>query len=72
MDLLNYKETLEMLRQSGLIGREIRRLQKFYRRYAANEMDQPCLDQRRLEFARWLVTTHRLTDQINPNRDVCE
>jgi hypothetical protein len=63
MNSPNYKETLEMLRQSGLTRREIRRLQNFYRRYAVNEMDQSSLDQRRLEFARWLVTTHRLTDQ---------
>jgi hypothetical protein len=64
MDSPNYKETFEMLRQSGLTGREIRRLQKFHRRYAVNEMDQSSLDPRRLEFARWLVTTHRLTEQI--------
>jgi hypothetical protein len=72
MSFLNYKETLERLRQSGLTGREIRRLQKFYRRYALNEMDLSSLDRRRLEFARWLVTTHRLSDQINPNSDANE
>jgi hypothetical protein len=64
MDPPNYKEMLEILRQSGFTRREIRRLQKFHRRYAANEMDQTTLDPRRLEFARWLVTTHRLTEQI--------
>ena len=69
MNFLNYKETLEKLRQSGLTGREIRRLQKFYRRYSINEMDLSSEDLRRLEFVRWLVTTHRLSEQINPNSD---
>lgn len=72
MDFLNYKVTLERLRQSGLTGREIRRLQKFYRQYSVNEMDLSSEDIRRLEFTRWLVATHRLSDQIYPGSNACE
>jgi hypothetical protein len=72
MSRLNYKEMLEMLRRSGFTTSEIQRLQKFYRGYAANALDDAALDLHRLEFVRWLVTTHRLTDQMELKSDVCE
>lgn len=64
MNHLNYKEAFVMLREAGLSRKEIRRLQRVCRRYTANEMDQatPCLHH--LEFIRWLVATHRLTEQL--------
>jgi hypothetical protein len=72
MNRLDSKEMLEMLRRSGFTPSEIRRLQKFYRGYAVNAMDEVALDLYRLEFVRWLVTTHRLTDQIELKSNVCE
>jgi hypothetical protein len=71
MSRLDYKEMLEMLGRSGFTSSEIRRLQKFYRGYAANAMDEAAPDLHRLEFVRWLVTTHRLTDQIELKSNVC-
>ena len=72
MNHLNYKEKLEMLRGSGLTVLQIRRLERFYREYAANEVDQASPNLHHLEFVRWLVTTHRLTEQIDLNGNVCE
>ncbi len=63
MDKLDYKEALEMLRKAGLTASEISRLERFRRKYAASEIDQAPIDQHRLEFVRWLVATHRLTEQ---------
>ena len=70
MNHLNYKETFIMLHEAGLSRAEIRRLQRFYRRYAVNEMDQVPPDLHHLEFVRWLVATHRLTDQIGQDGNV--
>ncbi len=67
MDRLNYKEKLAMLRDAGLNAREIHRLQRLYRRYKVNAMDQATPDLQHLKFVRWLVATHRLTDQIDQN-----
>jgi hypothetical protein len=72
MNSLSYKGTLERLCRSGLTGRAIRWLQQFDRLYTAGVVEQSPLDQRRLEFARWLVATHRLTDQITLNNDIRE
>ncbi|MFL5663310.1 MAG: hypothetical protein ACJ8BW_18500 [Ktedonobacteraceae bacterium] len=65
MNHINYKEALVMLHEAGLSRAEIRRLQRFYRHYVANAMDQVPPDLHHLEFVRWLVATHRLTDQID-------
>ena len=58
------KEDLEMLRKEGFTELAIARLFQMRCRYGQDEMDQAPLDKRRLEFARWLVATGRLTDQI--------
>jgi hypothetical protein len=72
MNHLNYKEKLKMLHGSGLTVLQIRRLERFYREYAANEVDQASPNLHRLEFARWLVTNHRLTEQVDLNGNVSE
>lgn len=59
---LNYKETYLMLREAGLSKAEIRCLQRMYRRYTVNALDQALPDLHHLEFMRWLVATGRLTD----------
>lgn len=58
------KEDLERLRNEGFTELTIARLCQLRAKYGHDEMDQPPLDKRRLEFARWLVATGRLTDQI--------
>jgi hypothetical protein len=58
------KEELKWLRKEGFSEQTIARLYQLRKRYAQDEMDQACLDRRHLEFARWLVATGRLTDQI--------
>jgi hypothetical protein len=58
------KEDLAKLRREGFTERSIARLCRLRIRYSQNEMDQVPLDRRRLEFARWLVATGRLTDRM--------
>lgn len=66
MNWIQYDETeLARLRREGFTERQITRLYQLRRQYGRNEMDRPALDRLRLEFARWLVATGRLTDQID-------
>jgi hypothetical protein len=58
------KEDLERLRKEGFTEQSIARLYELRITYGRDEMDQAPLDKRRLEFARWLVATGRLTDQV--------
>jgi hypothetical protein len=71
MNFINYKDALQVLRRAGLTTSQIDRLCGFCRKYTASEMDQAAIDQRRLEFARWLVTTHRLSDQMDADSHAC-
>ena len=71
MNHINYKEALQVLRRAGLTTPEIDRLYGFCRKYIASEMDRASLDQRRLEFVRWLVTTHRLSDHMDADSHAC-
>jgi hypothetical protein len=64
MDLMTYQEALQVLRRAGFRRKEIDQLYRLRQHYAANEQDQLPLDPRRLQFARWLITTGRLTDQL--------
>ena len=50
----------ETLFQAGFIPEEVRRLEKL--RFAYDEKEREEL--RRLEFARWLVSTGRLTENV--------
>lgn len=56
---------VEKLRDMGFSPTTIRRLCILRKRYAKSEMDQPALDKHHLEFARWLVLHHKLTEEIN-------
>lgn len=71
MNHINYNEAVQVLRRAGLTTPQIDRLCGFYRKYTASEMDQAAIDQRHLEFARWLVTTHRLSDQTDTDSYAC-
>ena len=61
--LSDEKEALERLRNVGFTGQDISRFWRMHKTYGQDEMDQTALDERRLEFARWLVATGRLTEQ---------
>lgn len=62
--LSDEKEALEQLRQAGFTGQDIARFWCIHKTYGQDEMDQAALDKRRLEFARFLVATGRLTEQM--------
>ncbi len=57
------KEDLEALHRWGFTVRQICILYSLRETYGQDRMDQPDLDIRRLEFARYLVETGRLTDE---------
>ncbi len=62
---MNHEEAVVMLHRSGFSAQEIDRLCRLRRACAdKGEMDQVALDLRRLQFARWLVKTGKLTDQL--------
>jgi hypothetical protein len=64
MNQKNDEEALAMLREARCTVLEIERLTQLRRNYRIGELDQAHPNQARLEFARWLVQTGRLTDQI--------
>ncbi len=57
-------EKLEMLRlrNNGLAEEEISRLRKLRNDYKIRTRERTITELRRLEFARWLVTSGRLTE----------
>ena len=59
------QEGLDLLRKVGFNGRTIARLYQLHKTYAQNALDQPSLDLRCLEFARWLVTTGGVSEQLS-------
>jgi hypothetical protein len=66
MDQRNYQEALELLCQNGFTAAEIERLCQLRRDYSEQEQNRVVsADLRRLAFVRWLVTTGRLTDQLD-------
>lgn len=64
MNQLDDKQACDRLLQAGFTASEIDRLRRPRQDYAEKEMRQTLADCRRLKFARWLVTTGKLTDLI--------
>jgi hypothetical protein len=61
----DYKEAQEMLRRAGFNHAQIDRLISFRKQFIVGEVDRtPPTEHRRLEFARWLFLTGKLTDQV--------
>jgi hypothetical protein len=58
------RKAMEKLRIIGFTERTIARLNSMRQTYGQDKMDQIALDQHHLEFARWLIQTGRLSDQI--------
>jgi hypothetical protein len=62
---IEHRDACDQLRRTGFTEREISQLERFRRRSAAEQDELNRLAAaRRLQFARWLVTTGRLTEQI--------
>jgi hypothetical protein len=61
---MDRKDDREILRKGGFADGEIQRLSKLRQDHAERARLQERVDQRRLEFVRWLVTNGRLSDQI--------
>lgn len=61
---MDRKEDRDMLRRVGFAEAEVMRLSKLRREYTEKEKVQAIAQRRRLEFARWLVTTGKITDQL--------
>ena len=64
MQQMNYRQAFETLSRAGFVGPEIDRLWRLRRDYVETEMDQAPIDLHHLEFARWLVMTGRLTEDL--------
>jgi len=64
MNSQSYQEALQMLRRAGFGEAEVAHLYQLRQTYLTSELDQPPLDLNRLQFARWLVTTRRLTEEL--------
>ncbi len=64
MQTMDPKQAFSLLRRAGWQEIAIKRLARFRRTYKLTALDQAPLDPERLAFARWLVTTGRLTEQL--------
>lgn len=61
---MDRKEDRDMLRRVGFAEAEVMRLSKLRREYTEKEKVQAIAQRRRLEFARWLVASGKITDQL--------
>lgn len=64
MELMDFKEKLEILRRAGFTMLEIQRLYHFRRAYVVDEQDRSPVDLAHLRFIRWLVLNGRLTEEL--------
>ncbi|HZR44689.1 MAG TPA: hypothetical protein VFB12_31550 [Ktedonobacteraceae bacterium] len=61
---MTYQQAAAVLYRVGFVKSEIDRLYYLRQTYQPSELDQPPLDSNHLQFARWLVMTGRLTEQL--------
>jgi hypothetical protein len=61
---MGHKEDHEILRKAGFTETQMNFLSKLRRNLAEERKYQELIDYRRLQFARWLVTTGKLTEQV--------
>lgn len=61
---MDRKDDREILRKGGFADGEIQRLSQLRQDRAERAKLQERVDQRRLEFIRWLVTNGKLSEQI--------
>jgi hypothetical protein len=63
-DDIGNKEDIQILREAGFSGAEIRHLNELRRTLTEECKYMELADYRRLEFVRWLVATGKLTEQV--------
>lgn len=61
---MDHEEDCQLLRRNGFAEAEMHRLRQFRKKYLETEKRHWLKERRRLEFARWLVSTGKLSDQI--------
>jgi hypothetical protein len=61
---MDRKDDREILRKGGFAEGEIQRLSQLRQDHTERTRLQQRVDQRRLEFIRWLVTNGKLSEQI--------
>lgn len=64
MNRMTDSQAFRVLHRARLRQDEIDRLRRLRRNAQATELEQPSLEVKRLEFAHWLVSIGRLTEQI--------
>jgi hypothetical protein len=61
---MDRKEDREILRRGGFAESEVKRLSQLRKEINEREKLRALADHRRMEFARWLVRTGKLSEQI--------
>jgi hypothetical protein len=61
---MDRKEDREILRKGGFVENEVLQLSKLRIDYREREKRRAMADRRRLEFARWLVSNGKISEQI--------
>src|SRR5260221_3610696 len=64
MNQIDQQDPCELLRTAGFTEAEIGYLERLRQAYSENSSWLTCAEERRLAFVRWLVTTGRLTEQV--------
>jgi hypothetical protein len=64
MNQIDRQDPCELLRTTGFTEAEIENLERLRRAYREKSSRLTCAEERRLAFVRWLVTTGRLTEQV--------
>jgi hypothetical protein len=64
MNQIDQQDPCELLRTAGFTEAEIAYLERLRRAYSENSSWLTPAEERRLAFVRWLVTTGRLTEQV--------
>ena len=64
MNQIEQQDPCELLRTAGFTEGEIEYLERLRRAYSENNSGLTPVEERRLAFVRWLVTTGRLTEQV--------
>jgi hypothetical protein len=68
MNQIDQQDPCELLRTAGFTEAEIEHLERLRQAYSENSSWLTCAEERRLAFVRWLVTTGRLTEQVEARR----
>jgi hypothetical protein len=63
MNFVDYTKIVIALQKDGFTRREADALIRFRNHYRQTDIDLPALDQRYLEFVRWLIVHGKLTEQ---------